>query len=287
MIYRTIKDATNPYFMLNRAAVNDNRLGYKALGIHTYLMSKPDHWEANEADITNRHSDGKAAVRSGVQELLQYGYMTRVQIRKGKKIVGWRLDTYECPELNPYFDANQPVEYVIENLDSENQNVADNLDSDFQDVGNQDVGNRNHSKYRNTVSNEGREAHPSTPLGSAGPKQYAKKTLMYHNEWKREYAPLFERVMDVYRIRPLIDDVQDEKAIGALQQIVIDLAKMGVDTVEAVEGMERQWYAVDFRGKKREAPKSRQFVEFAATQKTAAPVASEYDSPRKRMKVLA
>ena len=285
MIYRTIKNAANPYLLLNRAASNDERLSYKAIGIHTYLMGKPDNWEANESDLTNRHTDGKAAVRSGVQELLQYGYMTRVQIRKDNKIVGWRLDTYECPELNPYYVESQPVDYVVENLDSENQNVG-KLDSDFQDVGNQDVGNRNTNNYLYRKSKEGRE-NPIPSHERVGQKPQPKKTLIYHDEWKREYTPLFERVTDVYRIRPLIDDVQDEKAISALQQIVIDLAKMKVDSVEAVEGIEKQWYATDFRGKKGEAPKGRQIVEFAATQKTVTPKAAEYDSPRKRMKVLA
>lgn len=286
MIYRTKKNAANPYFMLNRAAINDDRLSYKAIGIHSYIMSKPNNWEANEVDITSRHTDGKAAVRSGVQELLQYGYMIRVQIRKDKKIVGWRLDTYECPELNPYYTEGQPLDYVVENLDSENQNVAD-LDSDFQDVGNQDVGNRNTNKYLYKENNEKKEANPIPPPSSVGQKPQSKKTFMYHDEWKREYEPLFERLADVYRIRPLIDDVQDEKAISALQRITIDLAKMKVDTVEAVDSMEKQWYAIDFRGKKGEAPKARQFVEFAATQKSVAPAVSNYDSPRKRMKVLA
>ena len=158
MIYRTKKNADNPYFMLNRSAVNDDRLSYKAVGIHAYLMSKPDSWEANEVDICKRHSDGKSAVRSGVQELLKYGYMTRVQVRKDKKIVGWRLDTYETPELNPHYNADATPDFVVEYLDSENQNVGKDLDSDFLDVENQDVENRNHSNYIKEVSNENQVA---------------------------------------------------------------------------------------------------------------------------------
>lgn len=136
------------------------------------------------------------------------------------------------------------------------------------------------------IDKEGRE-NPLPPLASVGQRKPHKKTLIYHDEWKREYAPLFERLIDVYRIRPLIDDVQDDKAISALQRITIDLAKMKVDTVEAVEGIERQWYATDFRGKKGEAPKGRQFLEFAANQKSNVAAINNYDSPRKRMKVLA
>jgi hypothetical protein len=286
MIYRTIKNAANPYFTLDRTAINDERLSYKAIGIYACIMAKPDNWEANEADITSRHADGKAAVRSGVQELLQYGYMTRVQIRKDKKIVGWRIDTYESPSLNPHYQEGKPVEYVVEHLDSDFRNLG-KLDSDFQDVGNQDVGNRNSNKYIKKEINEGSKA--PTPPTDFRERLYplSKKSIFYHDDWRAAYLPVFERLVDVYRIRPLIDDVEDEKAISALQRIAIDLAKMRYDTVEAVNHLERQWYAIDFRGKKGEAPKSRQFVEFAATQKTDTPAAIEYDSPRKRMKVLA
>jgi hypothetical protein len=284
MIYRTVKNATNPYFCLDRTAINDERLSYKAIGILATIMGKPDNWQANETDLTSRHSDGKAAVRSGVQELLQYGYMARVQIRKDKKIVGWRIDTYESPSLNPHFIEGKPVEYVVEYLDSENQNV-EKLDSDFQDVGNQDVGNRNSNKYIKKESNEERK-DALQPLHREGQKSYHKKAIFFHNDWRATYLPVFERLADVYRIRPLIDEVEDERAISALQRITIDLAKMKIDSVEAVNGIEKQWYAIDFRGKKGEPPKARQFVDFAATQKTVAPAASAYDSPRKRMKVL-
>lgn len=284
MIYRTVKSAANPYFSSDRTAINDDRLSYKALGILFTVMGKPDKWEANEADLTSRHTDGKSAVRSGVQELIQYGYMVRVQIRKDKKIVGWRIDTYESPSINPHYVEGKPVEYVVENLDSENQNVG--LDSDFQDVGNQDVGNRNTSNYIKKESNEGIKTQPPPSTSRVEQKAYSKKSLFYHNDWRIAYLPVFERLADVYRIRPLIDDVEDEKAISALQRITIDLAKMQFDSVLDVDGLEKKWYATDFRGKKGEAPKARQFVEFAATQKTSAPVASEQDSPRKRMKVL-
>lgn len=156
MIFRTVHNNVNPYFQMNRASVNDERLSYKAIGIHTYLMSKPDKWEANEADITKRHSDGKASVRAGVQELIQFGYMTRVQLRRDKKIIGWRLDTYETPELNPSHKDGEHQEYVVIDLDSENQNV-DKLDSDFLDLGKQDLGNRNHSNYISEVNKEEEE----------------------------------------------------------------------------------------------------------------------------------
>lgn len=130
MIFRTIKNSDNRYFMMNYHAVDNENLSYKALGILTYLMSKPDGWEANETDISRRHTDGASAVRSGVKELIDAGYMHRVAERDdGGQIIKWALNVYESPYLNPY-----------------------RQDCDFPHVDKQHVENRNRSKYRD-ISN--------------------------------------------------------------------------------------------------------------------------------------
>lgn len=166
MIVRTVHNKENPYFQINRAAVSDDRLSYKAVGIHTYLMSKPDGWEANESDITTRHNDGRSSVRSGIQELIEYGYMVRVQLRQNKKVVGWRLDTYETPDLNPHFKPSEKHKVVVIDLDSdepqdlecENLNVGSDTVGDLEcenlDVENLDLENRTHSKYIYIENNE-------------------------------------------------------------------------------------------------------------------------------------
>ena len=68
-IIRVKHNKENPYFMLNRAAVNDDRLSFKAVGILTYLLSKPDNWVVREDDLAARHTEGTHAVRSGLKEL--------------------------------------------------------------------------------------------------------------------------------------------------------------------------------------------------------------------------
>jgi hypothetical protein len=100
MIVRTVKNKENPYYVKARTAVVDKRLSWKAKGIHDYLMSKPDHWQANIEELAKASSDGIDAVRSGVNELIKYGYMKRMREVDDKgKVTGWRLDTYEQPHL--------------------------------------------------------------------------------------------------------------------------------------------------------------------------------------------
>lgn len=101
MIIRVCHDRDNPYFLLNRAASEDDRISFKAVGIHTYLMSKPDDWTVQETDLAQRHTDGAASVRSGLKELKEAGYVEVVSIRdEGGRITGWETHVYEVAKIH-------------------------------------------------------------------------------------------------------------------------------------------------------------------------------------------
>lgn len=136
MIVRTIK--SGDYFSLSRTAVRDGRLSYKALGLHTYLMSKADNWRAMESELVGAHEDGRTSVRSAIQELIKYGYMVRVRVVNDKgQVVDWRLDTYEAPDLNPYFVPGEEPTTVTEREGDEPESdfpTVDYPESDFPQV---------------------------------------------------------------------------------------------------------------------------------------------------------
>lgn len=283
MIFRTVHNSENPYFQMNRASVDDERLSYKAIGIHTYLMSKPDKWEANEVDITNRHSDGKASVRAGVQELIEFGYMVRIQIRKDKKIVGWRLDTYETPELNPHYKAGEQAEYVVVDLDSENQNVASDLDSDFQDVGNQDVGNRNHSNYLSKENNkkQGVSDAPAVngaqKLMDAAQNKWDKRKAnggTYFNDWQLDLnkkveaktrTPLAEHLAELFGLSAKMET--DDKTLRTMHEQTVTLYQMGYTTAEQVDALFNLWMSDDWRKKNLDKLTIFKFTDFASQKK--------------------
>lgn len=83
-IRRAPHDKNNPYFMLGRYAIEDTRLGMKALAIHTYLMSKPDDWNVNTKQLMKRFNCGVTAVRTALRELRECDYLEDV-IKKSKK----------------------------------------------------------------------------------------------------------------------------------------------------------------------------------------------------------
>ena len=87
-IYRVAKDKNNPYVMINKALLKDEGLSWKAKGILSYLLSLPDDWQIYESELQNHASDGIDSLRSGIQELIQHGYIHRKRRNEISLIVG-------------------------------------------------------------------------------------------------------------------------------------------------------------------------------------------------------
>lgn len=97
-IYRVEKNKN--YVVLNRTALNDERLSWKAKGIIAYMLSMPDDWKFYIEEIASHAKDGVDSLRSGIKELSKYGYVKRFPIRdeKTQKIIEWETVIYESPQ---------------------------------------------------------------------------------------------------------------------------------------------------------------------------------------------
>jgi len=94
-----IKKRANPYVQIDKECINNNRLSWKAKGILAYLLSKPNDWQVYITDLGNQSKDGIKSVRSGVKELIDYGYMIRGKKRGNKgRFNGWEYIVYEQPK---------------------------------------------------------------------------------------------------------------------------------------------------------------------------------------------
>ncbi len=277
MIFRTVHNRENPYFQLNRAAVNDERLSYKAIGIHAYLMSKPDNWEANEADIISRHTEGREAVRSGVKELLDLGYMHRSRIiDEHGKVIKWVLDVYESPELNPHTYPQSGFQ------------IVDKPQSGFPEVEKPHCGFPTRSKYiySETERKESKPelevapktngAPPSSPNdylpGLPDPRAKTSqrtRVVEYVMEAKKlgveatEFRLLVDALLDGFG-KKLLADAGDEKTLNYAQELA--LIVMGVSeqfrTPDGIAAIFKSWQANDWRGDS--LPTSEQLKEHAS-----------------------
>jgi hypothetical protein len=71
-----------PYIMIDKFAIDkDSRISWQAKGLLTYLIGKPDDWTVRVGDLIKRASNGRDAVYSIINELIEAGYIEREQVR--------------------------------------------------------------------------------------------------------------------------------------------------------------------------------------------------------------
>lgn len=112
----------NPFVMIDKTMLSDERLTWKAKGILAYLLSKPNDWTVRVADIVKRSKDGRDAVYNGIKELEKYGYIKREQIREKGNFKGTQYVVFERPQESETLDI-KPFSPHPENPNTENPNT--------------------------------------------------------------------------------------------------------------------------------------------------------------------
>lgn len=116
-----VKKNTN-FVVMDKTALNDRRLSWKAKGIMAYMLSKPDDWTFYLDEIATNSTDGMSSFRSGFNELKSLGYVKRVQRQDENGKFNWETIVHEVPLTeNPHVENPH-----MENPHMENRNLLNN-----------------------------------------------------------------------------------------------------------------------------------------------------------------
>ena len=132
-VRRTIRakhSAQDVYFLLTRASAQDETISFEALGVLTYLLSKPDDWEVMVGDLARRGLSRYKVYRA-LKELREAGYVKLEREYADGKITRWIYTVYE-----------------------------EKLLLEFQDVELQDVEIRDYTEYRDKQNTEKKPQAP-------------------------------------------------------------------------------------------------------------------------------
>lgn len=66
---------------MNKTVLDDKRLSFKATGLLTYLLGKPDNWFINYYNLVHSKTDGIHSITSAFKELMKFGYIHKLQFR--------------------------------------------------------------------------------------------------------------------------------------------------------------------------------------------------------------
>jgi hypothetical protein len=103
----TLRIARRRQFVrLDSRAVNDPKLSYRALGVLTWLLEKPDNWTVRSENIAAAKKEGRDAIRTALRELEAAGYLVRNKYRDQAGV--WRSEAviYESAQ-----DATQEADH--------------------------------------------------------------------------------------------------------------------------------------------------------------------------------
>jgi len=115
-MFRIEKNKENPYVMLNKLFLQDERLSAKAKGILAYFLSLPDDWQFYETEIAKHFSDGVKSINVGIKELIKYHYIIREQNRNEKGRFGsYTYCVYEVPTETPFSELGEAENREMEN----------------------------------------------------------------------------------------------------------------------------------------------------------------------------
>lgn len=96
--FRTIKESGD-FVTVHKSFVFDNNLSAKAKGILLYFLSRPDNWQIYTSEVVKHMNDGQKSINSGIQELIELGYVIRTRKRKENgDFNGFEYLVYEQPK---------------------------------------------------------------------------------------------------------------------------------------------------------------------------------------------
>ena len=110
------------YTVLDNTFLKDKSLSWKAKGLMAYFLSLPDDWTIHFSEIEKHATDGKASLRSAINELKEKGYLKAEQKRVDNRFAEMVYTIIENPaEDFPLTDFQKTEKQKTENQFSENQ----------------------------------------------------------------------------------------------------------------------------------------------------------------------
>lgn len=78
-IIRVVHNKENPYVQLNKKALWNENLSLKAIGLWARCMSRPDDWHFNIKELSQKCKEGRRAIDSAINELIEANYAIRIE----------------------------------------------------------------------------------------------------------------------------------------------------------------------------------------------------------------
>lgn len=183
---RIIKEYTNKFTVISNNEVQDKRLSWKARGIFSYLWSMPDNWDFYETEVAKHAPDGRNSLRTGLKELIKYGYLRRERVRVNGHLGGTAWFLTDSPKPKTEDKTLMSENHTQGFLMSENHTYGDaTLQNKYhtKDLPNKGLTN----KQANASSADADLSVSFNKLWNLYPKKQGKKDAFRHYKtWRKK-----------------------------------------------------------------------------------------------------
>lgn len=120
MIRRSPRPDAN-YTIIRNSVARDDRLSFRARGILTAILSRPDNWKTTSETLAREGTEGRDAIRTALRELEATGYIERNRLRLPNGTYVWEAVVFDAPR------KPAPGNPSVENQATENQASQEEL----------------------------------------------------------------------------------------------------------------------------------------------------------------
>ena len=123
-----VKKSSN-FTTINNEFIFNKDMSLKAKGLLCHLLALPESWDLYIEEVEKWHKDKKDSIYSGFKELMNLGYVKRIQKREAGKFKGFDYIVFEKPKR----DLSETVLSETENPHLLNTNIKLNTDISKKD----------------------------------------------------------------------------------------------------------------------------------------------------------
>lgn len=120
-ILRKVKNKN--FTTIDNNIFKNTKLSLKAKGMICTMLSLPDDWQFSEEGLTQLSNDSRTGIRSTLNELMEYGYLTRKQLKNDAgKFTNMEYIIYEEP-LYQKPTSEKPTTQIVHNKELNNKEL--------------------------------------------------------------------------------------------------------------------------------------------------------------------
>jgi len=113
-IIRVVHNRENPYVQINKEALWNPQLSLKAVGLWARCLSRPDNWRFNVVEMSSSGQEGRRAIYSAIEELIEQGYVLKLKHYEKEETGKFESGGVEYIFFEFPFSADEKEKYTLE-----------------------------------------------------------------------------------------------------------------------------------------------------------------------------